>query len=113
MFGYSWKLNMLADWIDLHYPKDQNPEVQAELRELPAYIDELRSQLAAACAALDKLREIVPEDSNYLWCWHCKKKTLNTYDAGYWCAECQRGITEADSLQALRAILYPKEAGDD
>ncbi|MCA1571321.1 MAG: hypothetical protein LC798_13575 [Chloroflexi bacterium] len=41
----AWKANALADWIDVKYPIDVTPDVQRDLRALPAAI---RSMLAAA-----------------------------------------------------------------
>ena len=71
---------------------------------------DIRAQLAAANAKLDKLREIVPEDADADdYCFNCKRFAKSVIDkVGVECCECGAEIIESGA-DTLRDILYGKE----
>jgi hypothetical protein len=81
-------------------------------------IDPLISQLAAANAVLEKLREVVPEDAGAdEWCDNCNKlvevEHIEDYDDTWRrCSGCGHTYSLSDGVDpsTLRAILYEKEA---
>lgn len=70
------------------------------------------SELAAANAALESLREKVPEGTR--WCSDCEKMTPPDADDPDFCAECEgEDVWTRGALVDIQAILYPKETTDD